>query len=185
MRIFDRVTRLLRSDAHGILDQLEERSLLLKQNLRDAELLLEAKRARAQALEEEQRRLRQEAERLRTRERSLDDDVELALGGGKPELARFAVGRLLPVREARRECETRIGEVGAERDRLCERLEAQEAQLAALRTRVRARLAEHRREPPASAALGRSPAEEEIDLELLRRGASASTEPASATRGEA
>lgn len=169
MRLFDRVTRLLRSDAHGILDQLEERSLLLKQNLRDAELLIEGKRARAEALEEDQRRSREEAERLRARERSLDEDVELALTGGKPELARFAVGRLLPVREARRELELRIAELGAERDRLCERLEEQEAQLAALRTRVQARLAERPREAPAAGL--RTPADEEIDLELLRRAA--------------
>ena len=64
MRFFDRVSRLVKSDAHGIIDQLEERDLLLKQHLRDAEIEVADKRARAEGLEDEQRRLREEADRL-------------------------------------------------------------------------------------------------------------------------
>ena len=100
MRFFERVTRLVKSDAHGIIDRLEERSLLLKQHLRDAEIELGRKRTQAEALEEEERRLREEAARLDAKEAALDEDVELALAGGKEELARFAVARLLPAREA-------------------------------------------------------------------------------------
>ena len=55
MRLATRIGRLVRSDAHGILDQLEERSLLLKQHLRDAEIALDHKRARIDVLEDEQR----------------------------------------------------------------------------------------------------------------------------------
>ena len=47
MKILDRMGLLMRADAHGVMDQLEERSLLLKQHLREAELELDHKRARA------------------------------------------------------------------------------------------------------------------------------------------
>ena len=173
MRLFDRVGRLVRSDAHGVLDQLEERGLLMKQHLRDAEIEVADKRARVESLEEDQRRLREEALRLRAREETLDQDVELALAGGKQDLARFAVARLLPVREARVGLETRLGEVAAERDRLSERLGEQEAQLGELRARVGARLAEARSRRSTAPAPERQVAEEEIELELLRRGSAA------------
>ena len=42
MKFLDRALRMVRADAHGIMDQLEERSLLLKQHLREAELEQEA-----------------------------------------------------------------------------------------------------------------------------------------------
>lgn len=169
MRLFERMSRIVRSDAHGILEQLEKRSLLLKQHLRDAEIEVADKRARVETLEEDQRRLREEVDRLRARERALDEDVELALAGEKAELARFAVARLLPVRDSRCELEARIQEVAAERERLAERLEVQEAQLAELRVRVQARLVETRSERSALHAAERPVAEEEIEIELLRR----------------
>jgi phage shock protein A len=175
MKFLDRVSRLVKSDAHGIIEQLEERGLLLKQHLRDAEIEVGNKRVRVEALEEDQRRLREEAERLQARERGLDEDVELALAGDKQDLARFAVARLLPVREARRDLETRIAEVAAERERLGERLQDQEAQLDELRERVEARLAQVRHERSATPAPERRVADEEIELELLRRGATATS----------
>jgi phage shock protein A len=126
MKLIDRLARLVKSDAHGILDNLEERSLLLKQRLRDAEIELSHKRTRVDALEDEQRRLREEVDRFQSREAALDEDIELAIAGGKAELARFAVARLLPLRATRRELQVRIGEVADSRERLGERLTTQE-----------------------------------------------------------
>jgi phage shock protein A len=170
MRFVERVGRLVRSDAHGILDHLEERSLLLKQHLRDAEIEVHRKRSEALALEDEQRRLREQAERLEAKAKALDEDVELALAGDKLELARFAIARLLPIREAHRGLAERIAEVAASRDRLAERLDAQESELEALSARVRARLSELQREETTAPPLERPVADEEIELELLRRG---------------
>lgn len=176
MKIFDRVARLVKSDAHGILDQLEERSLLLKQHLRDAELELRHKRAQVEALAEQQRQLREEADRLDARVASLDEDVELALAGEKDELARFAIRRLLPVREANRGVKAKIAEVAASRDRVAERLAEQEAEFEELERRVQTRLAEERHERQAPPPPERSVADEEVELELLRRSSAAGAE---------
>jgi phage shock protein A len=169
MRFLDRLAFQLKADAHGVMDQLEERALLVKQHLREAELELTCKRARAEALEEQERRLAEEADRLESQVAALDEDVELALAGGKDELARFALRRLLPLREAARERRTRIGELRAERARRVEELEAQEAELDALRSRARAQLAaEESRASVGAVGLG-AVAEERVELELLRR----------------
>ncbi|MDJ0849095.1 MAG: PspA/IM30 family protein [Myxococcota bacterium] len=171
MRFLDRLALALKADAHGVMDQLEERSLLVKQHLREAELDLTRKRARAEAFEEEERRLEEEVRRLDTRVEALDEDVELALSGGKDDLARFALRRLLPLRQNAREKRLRIAELRESRARLVERLEAQETELDALRTRARARIAAaeaREAEPARSENLG-AVADEQVELELLRR----------------
>jgi phage shock protein A len=171
MKITERLNRLVRSDVHGMLEQLEERSLLLKQHLREAEMELARKRAEAEALEEEERRLGEELARSEEAVRALDEDVELALAEGQDDLARFAVRRLLPRRKAADELKRRTAEVADARQRLGERLEQQTRELEELRERVRLRLAaareERERRTPEVSEVG--VANEEVDLELLRR----------------
>ena len=60
MKFLARALRLVRADAHGVMDQLEERSLLLKQHLREAEVEITRKRVRVEALEEGERRVDRE-----------------------------------------------------------------------------------------------------------------------------
>ena len=170
MKFLNRLAVLVKADAHGVLEQLEERSLLAKQHLREAELELNHKRARSEALEEESRRLAEEAERVEAEVVALDADVELALAGGKAELARFSVRRLLPRRRAVEDLRRRIAEVGEERARLVQKLEEQEREFAALQRKVRARLAAIHDEDTARAVVSETPvADEEVELELLRR----------------
>jgi phage shock protein A len=168
MRVFERIGRMVRADAHGMMDQLEERSLVLKQHLREAELEVAQKRASLEALDDERRRVKEEGQRLEAQVSALDEDVELAMAGDDPELARFAVKRWLPQREALTELCARAARLDERRARLFERLEVQEVQLADLRPRVRAALAR----PDADACDLACPevvTEEEVDLELLRR----------------
>ncbi len=168
MRVFERMGRIVRADAHGMMDQLEERSLLLKQHLREAELEVAQKRTRLEAIDEESRRLTEEGQRLEVQVAALDDDVELALGGDDAELARFAVRRLLPKRQALQTLFARSTQLTENRARMRSQLETQESQLAELRPRVRAALA--RPDPEPIEWAGESVVtDEEIELELLRR----------------
>ena len=169
MKWIDRLTLMLKADAHGVLEQLEERSLLAKQHLREAELELTRKRARCEALTDEARRVREESARLTAEIASLDEDVELALSGGKEELARFSVRKLLPKRRAKEQLGQRAGEIEEERQRLAAKLEAQQAELDTLERRVQARLAAARVSDEAGAAPELPAADEEVELELLRR----------------
>jgi phage shock protein A len=170
LTLFDRIGTLLKADAHGIVESLEERSLLLKQYLREAEIEVNRKRARLEAGREEEKRLRDAALRREEEIRALDEDVALALAGGKDDLARFAIRRLLSRRTEVKALAARIAEHAAEGRTLAERVEAQQTQLDALRSRVRAELA--RETPgPDTLAWGGEPvvADEEVELELMRR----------------
>jgi phage shock protein A len=161
------MARLVRADAHGVIEALEERSLLLKQHLREAELELIQKRARLDGLNAEDERLTTALERRTGEIAALDEDVALALGGAKEELARFAIRRLLPKRRELEALGTARAQVREARTRLAVKLEAQERELEELRERVHARLSEARSPEAAPGAPGVT--DEEVELELLRR----------------
>lgn len=170
MRLFDRIATLLKADAHGVIESLEERSLLLKQYVREAEIELNQKTARLDAMQEDEKRLREALERCTDELRALDEDIALALSGGKDDLARFAIRRLIPRRNEAAALRAQIEQHGAEIHALSERLAVQQAQFDSLRVRVRAELARE------NAASGSPPwpyeaavADEEVELELMRR----------------
>ncbi|MDH3518919.1 MAG: hypothetical protein OEM49_00555 [Myxococcales bacterium] len=170
MRFIDRLTQLVKADAHGVLEQLEERTLLAKQHLREAELELGRKRARCEALEDESRRALEALDRLDEEIASLDADVELALAREEQELARYAVRRLLPKRRAAADLRRRAAEISQERARVLALVESQECAFEELQRRVRARLAAVRDEGAAREIASEVPvADEEVELELLRR----------------
>ncbi len=168
MRVFERIGRMLRADAHGVMDQLEERSLLLKQHLREAEIEVARKRGSLDALDEESRLMADEGRRLEAEVSRLDEDVEIARAADDPSLARFAVRRWLPRSHALQELFDQAQQLDQRRARLADRLECQEVDLAALRIRVRSALARPGPEPvtrcPQSVVT-----DEEVELELVRR----------------
>lgn len=170
LRLLDRIGTLLRADAHGLVESLEERSLLLKQHLREAELALDQHRARRDALHEETKALRETIARHDDALRALDEDVTLALQAGKDELARFALRRLIPRRKEAAALRARLAERETQIGELVERIERQQAQLEALRVRVRAELSERATPGNDRPWCGEPPvADEEIELELMRR----------------
>jgi len=172
--VFERLGLLLRADAHGVLEGLEERSLLAKQLLREAELELARKRARSEAIERELARLAAEAARAQDDLRQLDADVELSLGRGEEELARFAARKLLLEQRRAAARGARVAALGRERAELFERLARQEVELADLRQRVADCLSEEAARGEAGGEGCPAPvAEHDVSLELLRRRARA------------
>ena len=99
----------------------------------------------------------------------LDQDVELALKGGKQDLARFALRRLLPHRRGFEALAERHGEIVRDRDLRTRILAEQEQAFAQLRERVQGRLAALEAEWATSGCTAGEVADEEIELELLRR----------------
>jgi phage shock protein A len=170
IRLFDRIATLLKADAHGVIESLEERSLLLKQHVREAEMELDRKRARLEMVREEGKRLGEALVRREEDIRSLDEDVRLALAGGKDDLARFAIRRLLPRRGEVKALRAQLEQRDNESRALADRLKQQEEQLDGLRARVRAELALGC-EPSAVASWIPETivADEEVELELMRR----------------
>jgi phage shock protein A len=170
LRLIDRITLLVKADAHGVVEALEERSLLLKQCVREAEIELNQKAARLDAVREEEKRLSDTLARIEQEVRAADEDIGLAVSGGKDDLARFAIRRLIARRRDATALHRQLEERSAEAQALAERLATQQAQLDSLRVRVRAELSRPRAGDAVPAWFGETTvADEEVELELMRR----------------
>jgi phage shock protein A len=170
IRFTQRLARLIRADAHGIVESLEDRALLLKQHLREAELELQRKRARIATIDEEAQQLAEAAARIDRAAAKLDEDARLALDAGREDLARFALRKLLPLRREADAARERIAAIAAARERLAPKLALQEQEFEGLQRRIREQLAaDARSEPGFGTPLAPEAAEEEVEMELLRR----------------
>lgn len=169
MGLLTRMATLVKADAHGVVDSIEDRSLLLKQHLREAEAELHRKQARQEAVVTEDKECREATKRLGAEMKRLEADVALAMEGDKEELARFAVRKLLALERRAEQLELRGRKLREESEELENELQRQEGELSELRVRVKSFLARsqageedpHFAEPVVE--------EEEVELELLRR----------------
>lgn len=170
MRFFDRVTTLIKADAHGVVESIEDQSLLLKQHVREAEIELARKRARNEALLVENNRIEQSISRHCEQIQTIDEDVGLALESGKDELARFAIKKLLPLKLEQKRLEERLKEVNDEHEKLAKQLQIQEQEFETLKARARAYIAQiASAENTDDVLVAPIVADEDVEMELLRR----------------
>jgi phage shock protein A len=190
MTLLRRFLTLAKADAHGVLDSLEDSSLVLKQCLREAELELTQKRQRLEELSRWGKQLEQARAELASRAQGLDADIQLALGQDQEDLARFSIRRLLGARRRETALSEQLAGVREERERLARELESQERELAELKERVQTHLTEQRAREQFAGAMPEDgdpsgagndlPVHElEVEIELLRRCSERSEEAAS------
>ncbi len=173
MGLMARLSTLARADAHGVVDALEDKALVLRQQVREAAAELDRKRCRIDALVAEDKDLRAEAERIEERKAALEEDVELALAGDQDELARYAIKKLLPLRHGAAEIERRLAALAEERASLEQQLAEQEAEFELLESRVKGFLARQGDDEAggARAFTDLAVTDQDVELELLRRRA--------------
>jgi phage shock protein A len=169
MSIFNRIKTNVRADAHGLIDALEDRRLLLKQCVRDAEAELVRKRAKLQLLEQDLRQLERDEKATVSELSSFELDARTALAAGNDELSRYALKAVL-VRKARqrRQLERRE-ELSRARGELTRTLAEQSERYDSLKERVNAELLAGSGEEPC--AYAELVTDEQVELELMRRKA--------------
>jgi phage shock protein A len=166
MKWIERIALTLKAEGHGAIDAVEDKSLLLRQCVREAELELARKRAKLNALEAECKALETEATRLNARNKDLEEDIELALDNEKQDLARHAIKQVLPIRARQKEIALRQQLLRDERRELDQIVGAQTADFDVMKARAQAELS---RTEGDALPLAVATSEEDIELELLRR----------------
>ena len=169
MGLLTRVTTMLKADAHGVVDTVEDRTLLIKQHLREAESALAEKRARLGALGAEEKDCREAVKRLTVEIKRLEEDVTLALDGDKDELARFALKKLLGLRRRAEQLDQRGKHLREQREELEKQVAQQEVELTELKTNVKIYLARTHAGEEDMGFVEPVVEDEEIEIELLRR----------------
>jgi phage shock protein A len=157
---------VLRADAHGIVDNLEDQSLLLKQAVRDAQNAFDDNQ---KCLEETQTRL--EASRTRLARLipdldNLDVDVDRAMAVGDVELQKFVTRKFLRAKAERQSLEHQIEDLAKEETQQRELLTQQEQQLDEIKARVSELL---RRKSVPDDLSSADVSARDVEMELLRR----------------
>lgn len=178
MGIMTRLVRLFKADVHGVMDQMEDKGLMLKQHLRDMREELDRKESHLASM----LATREEAERevhMRSREiEALEQDLALAIAKEKDDIARTLIRKLKPLASHReglgRHIETLDADIARFRTALDEqRLIYEQLTLKANEQMRRAERQQWKSMMTADAlrpcCQGTEPAEAEVELELLRR----------------
>jgi phage shock protein A len=186
MGVFSRVFRLCKADLHGVMDQLEDKELLLKQCLREMEESLKDKHARLDGIMRACERIQRALARHNEESVKLEQDLDLAVGKEKDEIARMLIRKRRTLQAGCAQLRRRLETLAEERDQVAGTLDNQRLQYDQLKAQAAAfcRRDEQRRfEEPLEALNGDSvwpaPSEEEIELELLQRKEAARKEGAS------
>ena len=176
MGIMTRFVRLCKADIHGVMDQLEDKGLLLKQYLRDMEEELSQKEARLRKLVVSRDKLQQDYDKYSEECEKLDQDIESALKKGKDDIARQLIKKIKPVTTHRDELARHIENLGREIRQFHGLIEEQRLQYEHIDLRAKEyfHMEERKKwEKTISTTIpstpSREPSEEEVELELLKR----------------
>lgn len=176
MAILSRMFRLCKADLHGVMDQLEDKQLLLKQYVREMEQSLAYKTTRQSQLDEGCQKIKRDLDRRQIEVEKIEKDLDSALRKGKDEIARMLIRKRRAQQMACDQIQRQLQVMEEESTRVGETLAKQRLQYDQLKVKAAAfgRLAEQPfQEMDPLGASGTvawpTPSEEEIELELLQR----------------
>jgi len=176
MGIMTRFTRLCKADMHGVIDQLEDKGLLLRQVFRDMEEELDRKESRLKQMRASRDQAQREFEKYTQECEKLENDLEVAIEKDKDAIARSLIKKLKPLMCHRDELERHVKTLNQEITHFRECVDEQRLQYEQLQLRSTEYFHKTKREEWEKAVSGitghdasREPSDEEIDLELLQR----------------
>ena len=176
MGLMTRLVRLIKADVHGLMDQMEDRGLLLNQYLRDMEEALAQKEEDLRHRKAVRERTRAEREDCADAAAKLESDLDAAVEKGRDDIARFLIKKRSPLVRHRDALDKHLRELVREIGEAEGCLVRQRQKYAEIRLKSRAyarRTEENEWENRFSALMAEkeyeTPGEEEIELELMRR----------------
>ncbi len=177
MGIMARLIRLCKADIHGVMDQMEDKGLLLKQHLRDMREELDKKEVRLASMLASREDAQRERERCARDVNALEADLTLAIAKEKDDIARTLIRKLKVLARQRDSLDRHILALDADTARLRDALEEQRLLYEQLNVKASEHLRRTERQQWREAmadvipsrSLDAEPGEAEIELELMRR----------------
>ena len=174
MGILSRMLTLWKADLHGVMDQIEDKPLLLKQYLREMEETLRGKEAQLARLAQAQKQMSDDVDLREGELAGLEKDIDVAVCMQKDEIAKMLIRKRRAQHSICEQGRRRIDALAREHQFLIQTLDHQRRQYDQLRIKVQAvcLLEDLPRGEGGSICpqgpLSR-PSEEEIELELIQR----------------
>ncbi|MDM8525625.1 PspA/IM30 family protein [Desulfococcaceae bacterium HSG8] len=176
MAIFTRFVRLCKADIHGVMDQAEDKGLMLKQCLREMEEEIARKEATLRNLATSRDCIQKESEKYTRGIENLEKDLKTAMEKDRDDISRFLIRKLKPMTRHRDELGRHLESVNSEIEQFLELAEEQRQQYDSVKLRAAEYFHRTEREtwkktlPDAAyCTFSSQVSEAEIELELLRR----------------
>lgn len=176
MGIITRLIKICKADVHGVMDQLEDKELLLKQHLRDMREALTARENQLKKMTASRNRISRDREAYRLDCEKLEQDLSVAIEKDKDDIARMLIRKIKPLEGLQNDLSRQLDDLDKQIGDFKESLAGRKIQYEQLKQRA----AEYCQKTEARAWEGSIAAlvpvnvageltDEEVELELLQR----------------
>ena len=176
MAIINRIVKIFKADIHGVMDQLEDRGLLLKQHLRDMEDALNRKQVKLRKMKASYNQGQKDLAGYKQQWEALDHDLTVSVRKNKDDIARMIIRKMKPLETLRNELTHHLKTVDEEITAFNSHLQQQHLKYEQLKYRTTEYLYTSQMQQwqkdvidPVSDDGYAAPADQEIELELLKR----------------
>jgi len=176
MAIMTRIINIFKADIHGVMDQLEDRGLLLKQHLRDMAEALNGKEAKLRKRTAHHSQGLRDLAGYKQQWEALDQDVTVAVRKNKDDIARMLIRKMKPLENLSDELARHLKMLDEEMIELNRHLQQQRLKYEQLKYRTTEYLQKIQMQrwekdviDPVSNDGYEELADQEIELELLKR----------------
>jgi phage shock protein A len=176
MGMMTRMLRLWKADLHGVMDQLEDKGLLLKQYLREMETGLQQKEGRCERLTRDCRQIRRDRDQRLEEIEKMEKDLDLAVNKAKDDIARMLIRRRRSLQSSCNHLQQQLDGLTEEHQYLEKTLAEQRLQYDQLKLKADAFFRRDQAQQYEESTAGflsvgdfQGPTEEEIELELIQR----------------
>ena len=176
MALLSRIVQLFKADIHGVMDQIEDQGLLLKQHLRDMEESLVEKEMKLKKMRSALDQAQQDHQKGEKETGNWEQDLQVAIKKDRDDIARMLIKKLSPLTRLQSERRNHIDRLNHEIDQFNAVIEQQRIQYEQLRQKAAEyfyRQEKHNWDPIwPSAQSGlrlHELSKEEVELELLQR----------------
>ncbi len=176
MAIIGRIVKIFKADIHGVMDQMQDQGLLLKQHLRDMEEALNCKEARLQKMKASRNQALQDLNRYKQHWDTLEHDLTMAVRKDKDDIARMLIIKRSIPKRLSNEVSRHVKALDEEITQFDDHLQQQRLKYEQLKNRSTEYLHRTQMQKWEKEAIDPVPydsyaelSEQEIELELLKR----------------
>lgn len=176
MGVMTRFLKLCKADIHGVMDQLEDRELLLKQYIREMEEELERKKTELEKAKAVRDGAKREYETYVEEIEKTEQDIAVAIDKNKDDIARFLIRKIKPMENRRNELGKSIENMDSDIAKTTELIERQRREYDSLKLRAGEFFHRMEKKKPRDGFSAAMPcglpgeiSNEEVEIELLRR----------------
>jgi phage shock protein A len=144
MTLIARISKLFQADMHSVLDKIEEPELLLRQSIREMELIIINNERHSRCCDYEQQQLTSKQDQLAKSLTELEEKLLLCFQSNKDDLARSLIKQKLETQQTKLMLAEKITAFRENSARLTKQLAEHRAQLASMKQKAEIFLAEDR-----------------------------------------